>query len=34
MFSLLLSGLGKRLVWISMILAFLWLMYAWAIGIL
>ncbi len=34
MFSLLLSGLGKRLVWISMILAVLWLMYAWAIGIL
>lgn len=34
MFSLLLSGLSKRLVWISMILAVLWLMYAWAIGIL
>ena len=34
MFSLLLSGLGKRLVWISIILAVLWLMYAWAIGIL
>lgn len=34
MFSLLLSGLGKRLVWTSMILAVLWLMYAWAIGIL
>lgn len=34
MFSLLLSGLGKRLVWISMILAVLWLIYAWAIGIL
>lgn len=34
MVSLLLSGLGKRLVWISIILAVLWLMYAWAIGIL
>lgn len=34
MVSLLLSGLGKRLVWISIILALLWLMYAWAIGIL
>lgn len=34
MVSLLLSGLGKRLVWIGMILAVLWLMYAWAIGIL
>ena len=34
MFSLLLSSAVKRLYWVSLLLAGLWAMYAWAIGAL
>jgi hypothetical protein len=34
MFSLILSGVSKRLGWVFAILAMLWIMYAWAIGVL
>ncbi len=32
MFSLLLCGVGKRLMGVGVILALMWLMYAWAVS--